>query len=162
MSPTLKDTIQSNELIALWNEYCLEKVEVKMELLNGDSYLPSAGGSQNSSLPEVWYAYDPNDASVSADFVDTAKWANVRSHMLTNGSPLITAYTPKVAVGVYNGIATSAYGFLQGRAKLWMDINSAAAPQYSLKFFFRNFGGTTSGCRVRITPTLYFSVRRMR
>jgi len=154
--------IQPGEFQGLFNEFQISKVEWNIMSESGDSASPY-GASSTAGPVTVFWAYDPNDGTTPTDFLAVEKNGNVRSHLLTNNSPLRITHTPKMKL-VIGPPDLQGNMFPAKNRDFWLDIddNTMATPHFCTKFYFRNFGTVGSGCRVRISPILYFKMRRTR
>jgi len=156
----LTQVVAAADFQSLFNEYQISKLELRITLENGDSAAAN-GGSQGSPIPHLYWVNDPNDASPTP-YSDLSQFSACKDSILSNQKSLVLGCTPRPAQIVYSNSAIAAsYGYNGGK-NMWIDTTgqSFASPHYSFKFVVRNMGGSNTGVQFRITPVLYFSMRR--
>jgi len=160
---SLDNVVGYQEFTALFNEYRIAKVEVKIEMLMAPPYAFAGSASPAPFLPEVFIRYDPNDDTIPPNFIDLAQSGNVTSHGFANGNSKTISCVPRPAMAMFTSVLANAYA--TPPKSIWMDTTapSSTAKYYAWKFIWRNWnpnGGT--GIQFRLTPMYYMDFRRSR
>jgi hypothetical protein len=158
----LTDVIQYAQLQAMFNEYQINKVELKFSLDCAPSFTQGNGGIPNT-MPSVYIAYDPNDSTVPAGSDLVMGRSDVQYHSLQR--PFTFTFYPRCAQALYVGAVTTGYAAPNSSRSLWLDTSppSQGTAHYGVKMWFRNFQpGNGSGLVVRIQPIFHMTFRRMR
>lgn len=160
---SLENVIAYQEFTALFNEYRIAKVEMKIEMLMATSYQFAPSAAPAPFLPELFYRYDPNDDTVPPNFLDLCQSANVGQHGFATGNALNMSCVPRPAMAMYTSVLANAYA--TPPKGIWMDTTSpsSSAKYYAWKYWWRNWnfqGGT--GIQFRMTPIYYLDFRRSR
>jgi len=148
----------ASEFVALFNEYRIDKVELKAQLGMGDSYGTGLSGSQ---LPTMYSVYDSNDSTALTDLPSTQQWANCQEHVLTSVTPYKRTLVCKPAMAVYVNTTTTGYAQPASNKSVWMDTANPSIPHYGFKFWIRGVPTTAAaGFVIRFQPKLYLSFRK--
>jgi len=159
----LDGVINYTDFIDLFNEYKIDKVDIRIDLINGPSAQPNVAGV----LPELYVRYDPNDASMPTSFGDIAQSANTTLFTFSQKTTHHFSFVPKASVQCYaNPSSGGAVGFAApSHQALWFDTTGPSnnIHMYGLKFWFRNYESTLgNGQLFQFQPTYFLSARRPR
>jgi hypothetical protein len=120
-------------LLAVYDQYRIDRVEVRMVLRNN----PSGG----VSLPRVAYFPDFDDAVAPPTLAAVYSHPRVRQHTFSEAHPEVTfALEPRVAIASYNGAFT---GYTAAPGAVFCDSNSSGVQHYGYKAAYENFLDTT-------------------
>ena len=134
---SLDNVIQYTDFTNLFNEYQIDKVELKIHLDNAPDY--NAGAA--NTLPDVYVRYDPNDATMPTNFNDVAQSANCKELNFTDGKTVTEVAIPMPTQPMWVGAVTTGYAFPAKTSNLWLDT-TAPSPQiqhFAFKFWIRNW-----------------------
>jgi len=154
------DLVSPAEMRDLFSQYKFGKTEFQLTFEMGDSTSTAAGtnnyATQSAGPPHVYYYYDSTNADPSTNVVDVMQRGNVKSHLLTNNHPLIFNHTLRPQLGAADGqLAYAPLVVLDQNP--WLKLtrpngdDGNAAPFYGTHFYVRNFGGSFTGARMRLT-----------
>jgi len=159
MKVVLSEVVNYAEFTTLFNQYRIDKVKFKVELTNGPSYNAGAG----SILPTVYSRYDPNDATIPADWTAIAQSGGCKQHDFASGKGTTLSCVPKPAIPMYVAGFAAGYGFNANSKAMWLDASSPSynIEHYAYKLWVRNFVAVGySGMALRITPYVYMTFKR--
>jgi hypothetical protein len=147
------------DITDLFNEYKVDKVDLRIDLINGSSGQPNVSSIQS----EMFIRYDPNDASMPISFGDVAQSANTTQFSFSQKTSHHFTFIPKASAQIYSSAGT-AYG-APSYGSMWFDTsgNSKSIDMYGLKMWIRNFESTLGSAQIlQFQPTFYISCRRPR
>lgn len=154
------DLVNSIDLRNLFSQYKFGPTEFQLTFESGDSAFTQAtasSGAQSPGPPHIYYYYDNTNDAAPTDASVIMQRGNLHSHSLTNGNPLVCKYTLRPSMGVESGDLGVVIPFAVLDKNPWMIMNSSGsdpgnlAPHYGLHFYVRNFGGSYTGMRMRLT-----------
>lgn len=123
---TLNDVPNVAEFTSLYDQYQIKGI--KYSLIPRISETDPA----QQSLPNIGSVIDQDDASAPTSIDQLTQYQNFR---LTRGNKVHSRYwKPAIAQEVFGGGVLTAYA---PRKNVWIDCNSAAVPQYGIKFFIQ-------------------------
>jgi len=142
------------QFASLFQRYQIEKVEIKCELMVGESYNGVA-----SALPTIYSAFDPNDSVAPNTLARIRGFESCQEHVLTLNKPHVRTFYPKAAQNVF--VSALATGYASVPAGTWFDCAYPGVAFYGGKFYVRNFNvsGLNTGMGIRITPTVYMKFK---
>ena len=146
--------INASKLTNLYQRYQIEKLEVEMDLIVGESYNGVA-----SALPTLYSVVDYGDAVAPTSLADVSNFQNIVEHPVVLNKPFKRTFYPKAAASYFiSGVATG-YGTMP--KDTWFDNASANIPHYGPKFWIRNFNvsGLNTGMGIRVRPTLFLKMK---
>lgn len=161
---SLANLVNHTELTALYNEYQIRKVELRFSLDCAQSFTPNTWTTPNS-LPSVYIADDPNDATVPPDNALLQQRGDFQQYELRPERSFVVALYPRAATQLFSTAVSTSYSYPSNSAMNWIDCSppSDSTPHYGLKMWFRNFcGAAGSGMCVRIQPVMHVVMRRTR
>lgn len=165
------DLVAPAEMRDLFSQYKFGKTEFEITLESGDSVSTAAGtnnyATQSAGPVHLYYYNDTTNSVAPTSVVDVMQRGNVKSHLLTNNHPLKFTHSLRPQVFVQDGMGVGSPSAVFDWNP-WMKLTRPNAdplnlsPYYGTHFYFRNFGGSYTGCRVRITAiqTLYLRYPR--
>jgi len=163
------DIISSSEFAALYDRYRLDKVIVKLQLINNPNAVAKpnsgigGGGDYNSTnwYPKVWSITDHDDSNTET-IAQMKERSGVKCRILQPNKTLTYAIRPAIAAMMYKTATTTGYGPKWGQ---WIDMNDIGVPQYGLKLAFDMQGldpVSTDGFRVNVEKKFYFTCKDVR
>lgn len=165
ISNQLTDIIESSEFITLFNEYQINKVEIKCWMDNAHTWGQGNSGIPNN-IPSAYCVYDPNDKTVPA--TQAAVVARGDCSIQSFSQPFTVTYYPKVAAACYVSAVQSGYFAPASTKSQWIDVVSPSSQveHYGYKMWLRNFVMSAltaqAGLVLRMQPIYYLSFRRTR
>lgn len=156
------DIIDAAQMSNLFNEYQIHKIELQFQMDNAPAYAQGDGNNPNA-IPSVYIRYDPNDATIPLADLVVVNGGDTQYRSLRD--PFTYTFYPRPAQAMYSGSVAQGYGFPNNNRQMWLDTSppSNAIEHYGVKMWFRNFNSANQvGLGVRIQPTFYFSMRRVR
>lgn len=129
---------------------------------NAPAYAQGDGNNPNA-VPSVYIRYDPNDATTPVSDLVVVNGADTQYRSLMH--PFTYTFYPRPAQAMYSGYTSQGYAFPNSNRQLWLDTSppSNSIEHYGVKMWFRHFNSANQvGLSVRIQPTFYFSMRRVR
>lgn len=133
----------SSEFSALFDQYCLDSVEVKPYFTNNSS------GVSNSSLtlPIFNWVVDHDDTS-AVNLSDLQQYGDMKSFQLGTSPTKSIVIKPRCTQLVYYNAVSS--GYSQAKPGMWIDTANLAVPQYGMKCYidptvYLATGGSTLG-----------------
>lgn len=154
VTPYLSGVTDYLKLTNLYQRYQIEKMEIEIDLIVGESYNGVA-----SALPTLYSICDYGDAVAPTSLAAVSNFQNVVEHPMVLNSPFKRTFYPKAAASFYISAAATGYGTMPPNT--WFDNASPGIPHYGPKFFIRNFNvsGLNTGMGLRIRPTLYLKFK---
>jgi len=160
------DIISSSEFAALYDRYRLDKVIVKLQLVNNPSatWAANTSSGSNNSLnwfPKVWSITDHDDSNTET-IAQMKERSGVKCRILQPNKTLTYAIRPAIAAMMYKTATTTGYGPKWGQ---WIDMNDIGVPQYGLKLAFDMQGLdpiSTDGFKVNVEKKFYFTCKDVR
>lgn len=159
VNPGIDDLVNSQDLRNLFAQYKFGPTEFEITFEQGDSAFTQAtasSGAQSPGPPHIYYYYDSSSDFPPNDVTYVMQKGNLRSHLLTNNHPLKFSHTLRPNMAVEIGDKTVApFAVLDHNP--WMITNTEGsdpanlAPHFGTHFYVRNFGGSFTGCRMRVT-----------
>lgn len=147
---------QFGELQALFDNYRIKKVYLKFIYNFNTSEQVDGGASLYSSLPTIFYAYDPDDSGIpatQADVLSMSRCKVARLDKIMNMSVSPRAQNLAVSNSSLSG-GVVAGGIMN--PKTWLDSNSTTVDHYGVKFWIDNWQtglvGNNINC-LQIIPT---------
>lgn len=157
----LDSVLNYQDFVDLFNEYKIDKVDLRIDLINGPSGAPNVA----SILPELYVRYDPNDATMPSSFGDLAQSANCAQFNFSQKTSHHYTFVPKASMLAYApGLAAVGYA-APTHSSMWFDTTgpSNTIEMYGLKMWWRNFESTLGGAQIfQFQPTFFLSARRPR
>jgi len=155
----LDSVLNFTDLTDLFNEYRIDKVDLRIDLINGPSGQPNVSSIQS----EMFVRYDPNDATMPISFGDVCQSANTTQFSFSQKTSHHFSFLPKAAMQVYG---STGVGYAQPQAgSMWFDTSgvSRALEMFGLKMWLRNFESTLGSSQIlQFQPTFFISCRRPR
>jgi len=155
ISPQLFQVVQSAEFTTLFQQYQLLGLQIKIESIMGDSFVPGV-----AQVPTVYIAEDFNDSVPPATFQAIQANDSVKEYRLNQEANIVRYARPCLATPQYAGVAAA---FAAPSKDTWVDCTgtSSQAFHYVFKGYIRNWivSSANTGVGMRITPTLYFRCR---
>lgn len=154
ITPYLNAVIGVAKLTDLFQRYQIEKIEIEIDLIVGESYNAVA-----SALPTLYSICDYGDAVAPASLADVTNFQNLITHPIVLNKPFKRTFYPKAAASFFVSAVTVGYGTMP--KDTWFDNASPGVPHYGPKFYIRNFNvsGLNTGMGLRIRPTLYLKFK---
>lgn len=147
----LADLANAPEFTALFQQFCILKMDIKVSQMCGDSY----GGV---ILPTLYSAPDDNDSQVFASQNEVNGYQAVKEHVFSADRPFFRSCVPKPASQLFISAVSTGYGVTP--SPVWVDTNSPGTAHYAMKFYVRNFiNAPNSGMSLRVQPVMYFACR---
>ena len=132
----------SAELIALYDQYVIEKVELSIwsgatQALTGtvDTGVGTLQQNWAAPMPIIGWAPDMDDAT-NTSITQLQQYSQYKSKQLGNSLPLRTSVVPCCADTIYRPGATSAYARARNQA---INCSYADVPHYGIKFAIDGF-----------------------
>jgi len=154
ITPYLNAVIGVAKLTDLYQRYQIEKVDVEIDLIVGESYNGVA-----SALPTLYSIVDYGDAVAPTTLAAVTNFSNLIEHPMVLNKPFKRTFYPKAAAAYFVSAVTVGYGTMP--KDTWFDNASPGIPHYGPKFWIRNFNvsGLNTGMGLRIRPTLYLKMK---
>lgn len=162
ISHQLTDVVQYANFTNLFNEYQINKVELKVWIDNAETWVQGNGGIPNN-LPSVYIAYDPNDKTIPAAQENVTSRGDFQLHTLRKHFTF--TYYPKVAAAAYVSAVSTGYMAPSSTKANWLDTSppSSSIEHYGCKMWIRNMPtNLLQGLVIRMQPIYYLSMRRIR
>lgn len=162
ISHQLTDVVEATNFTNLFNEYQINKVELRVWMDNADTWVQGNGGIPNN-VPSVLIAYDPNDRGIPASQDAILNRGDYQLHSLRK--EFTFTYYPKCAAQAYVSAVASGYMAPASTKTQWLDTSAPSSniEHYGCKMWFRNFPTNLSqGLCLRIQPTYFLSMRRIK
>jgi len=160
MTSQMSSVLNYTDFVSLFNEYRLDKIDLRIDLLNGPSGQPNVASVQ----PTMYVRYDPNDAVMPANFADLAQSANTTQFNFSQKTSHHYSFVPKGSALYYTPIGAGGVGYgAPSYNSVWFDMSNAGntIPMYGLKIWTRNMEAVAgTGQIFQFQPTYFFSVRR--
>jgi len=163
------DIINSSEFAALYDRYRLDKVIVKLQLINNPNGITPlntsiSGTTWANSLnwyPKVWSVVDHDDSSAET-IAQLKERSGVKCRILQPNKTLTYAIRPAISAMMYKTATSTGYGPKWGQ---WIDMQDIGVPQYGLKLAFDMQGNdpiSTDGFKVVVEKKFYFTCKDVR
>jgi hypothetical protein len=124
----LDDLTQVSTLSALFDQYRIDRVHLRIRPKNTAFFLASVA-SPNQASPDIYVVADYDDSTAPASTSDLKQYQNV---VIMNGvDSCDVVIEPSITPAVFSGGAFSGYGVEGSR---WLDIANTAIPHYGVKF----------------------------
>jgi len=162
ISHQLTDVVEYLNFTNLFNEYQINKVELRVWMDNADTWVQGNGAVCNN-VPSVYVAYDPNDRGIPATQDAVINRGDYQLHSLRN--PFTFTYYPKCAAQAYVSAVTTGYMAPASTKTQWLDTSAPSQniEHYGCKMWFRNFStNNLQGLCIRMQPTYFLSMRRIK
>lgn len=133
---TLNDTVGASELTALYDQYKIVGVKVKLQLItNPDSdeiINNNTGIASTNWYPKVWYCRDYDN--VATESVDDLRQRNNTKCKVMKPNQFVSIYLkPAVRNQIYLDGVTTATSPMWNQ---WIDCSNSTVPHYGLKLAF--------------------------
>lgn len=126
----LQDVVNYNEFSALFDQFRISKVDVKLQMINNpDSTL--ASNTVNTLFPTVWYYVDYDDQDLP-DIVSIKQEQGVRRRIMRPNTELKFSLRPKWRKIAYS-TGTGITGYSPTNSYISV-LNASAVPWYGTKF----------------------------
>lgn len=122
----ISEMIAYNEFTNLFDQYVIEKVDVKLKLL----YDPSAQTANHAIYPILYYRKDYDDDTLPISVDEFRQCQDTGSVCLNPNKFTTITLKPRAQAAMYNP-TVNAYS---PKTYSWIDCNYANAPHYGLKF----------------------------
>jgi hypothetical protein len=120
-------------LVALYDDFLIEKVEVKFCLRNNPG--------SSSPMPRLSIYPDFDDATAPPAVGNVFNHPRVMQHTFSEAHPdFKITVEPRVAIPAYQGAFT---GYTVAPGKTWVDCANAGVQHYGIKYAIENFTDTT-------------------
>jgi hypothetical protein len=148
-----------SELVALFDQYRIDKIELRILYQNNIAPVDTDGRiGKTSPLPIMYYAPDFDDHTPPADQAALLEYGGCKMKILTANAPFSIFIKPNITRAVYQGI-TSAY---ESARPTKVDCNYPQVEHFGMKYFFRNwFNGLTDGtanAKLTIQPIYHITM----
>lgn len=152
---SLSDIGNAAELIALFDQFRLDKVVVKITPTFNSIDAPSIASSMIT--PQIFTAIDYDDNTAPPSEASIREFGSCKE---TNGSKAhIRTLVPKVLTMAYKTALTTAYA--PAKSAMYIDCADSTVPHYGLKVYMNNGGMSGSGSpwSARIECRYYVSLK---
>lgn len=161
---SLNNLINAVEFQNLFHQYRIRRCVTRISMDNADTW-PQQNGPIPSTLPSVYIATDPNDATVPGTSAVLQQYGDMQVHEFRHDKPIFITWYPKPAVGMFVGVINTGYAAPDTNKQLWLDTTtpSDTIAHYALKMFFRNVNNDAgAGLCLRFNNWLEFDCRALR
>lgn len=145
---SLSNVNGSGELVSLFDNFRLTKVQYRWVLLR-DPNIGPAGAGQKGIFPRITWTHDFNDSTPIARALVYQR-ANMKEFFFSESRSASPWYTlnPAALMQAYEGVATTAY---VPKWRQWLDTSDNATPHYGLKY---NWSELYDGVSIRLEAKL--------
>lgn len=133
-SITLANLSGYSELVALYDQYRIDFIEVSFHLKVG----PDAQAAGAATYPKIWWSRDLDDASTVTQ-AQMYERANTVVKVLNPDKPVVFRFKPNTLSVTYRTPATSGYSPKFGQ---WIDCSQADVVHYGAQFNIDNLSNT--------------------
>lgn len=155
---TLQGLPNYTDFTNLYDRYTIDKVELVFILVN----VPEAAAVANAFYPTLYFAFDPDDATVPASSTELLDRANLQILQFSPSQRSITrVIQPRLATAVYRGVATA--GYAVAPPGTFVDMSSPDVQFFGAKMWVANYNSTsTPNARINVYHRVHFRVRGSR
>ena len=145
--------INSNEFVALFDQYMITYVQVKWFL----KIDPGAQAAGAASYPRMYLVRDYDDDMLAPTLNNLREHARCQVVVMNPNRPVVCGVKPAIATQVYNTTLAAGYG---PKWKTWIDCNNPAVPHYGIKWAIDDL--TNTNYRVTTEVKFWFRCRGAR
>lgn len=130
---TLSDLPNHTEFTALFDQYMLVGVSYRWVIIKDPAKVQTA--ANQGSYPRIMWVHDHDSAQTPTSFAELQQYPKCQEFYFTTDKQCTPWYYVKTAVAIqmYQGIATSAYG---SKWKQWIDSTYPGTQHYGLRYFY--------------------------
>lgn len=155
----LKQIVNWNELTELFDQYRIDKIELKVMYQSNVSPIDSEGRpGKTSPLPIMYYTPDFDDHTAPPSQASVLEYGATKMRILSANDTFSIFLKPNIAKAVYQGL-TNAYESARPNK---IDCNYSQVEHFGMKYFFRNwFDANTDGtanAKLTIQPIFHVTM----
>jgi len=160
------DIINNAEFSQLYDRYRLDRILVKIQLINNpSSAIPLNATSSTANglnwYPKVWSAIDYDDSNAET-IAQLKERSGTKCRILEPNKTLTYYIRPAIAAMMYKTATTTGYGPKWGQ---WIDMQDIGLPHYGLKLAFDMQGfdpADGNGFKVNVEKQFFFTCKDVR
>jgi hypothetical protein len=157
IAPSLQDLGQVATMTALFDQYRIDKYEIKF-VPQSTAINVMNTASPNDSVPSLYVVMDFDDSNALASLAAALEYDSVQ--VVQYGEGLMVTINPSMALSTWASGAFSGYNIVKSG---WLDCANTAIPHYGIKGAFAGLQAlSTSNCYWDVFCKVFVSFRNTR